>query len=61
MIYFKLGLVILSIPEEKEPAATSIQTNMPDEVEIRHEAEMRGGFAQLAKKGTVRFTSFLEF
>jgi hypothetical protein len=44
--------------EEVEPAVTSIQTDFGKEVEIRHELELRGGFAQLAKKGTIRFTSY---
>jgi hypothetical protein len=48
----------LSVPEETEPAVASIQ-NTPD-VSIRHEPELRGGFAQLAKKGTIRFTSYEE-
>jgi hypothetical protein len=34
-----------------EPAVTSIQTNMADEVEIRHTPPLRGGFAELQKKG----------
>jgi hypothetical protein len=42
--------------EEVEPAVASIQ-NTPD-VSIRHEPELRGGFAALAKKGTIRFTSY---
>jgi hypothetical protein len=28
------------------------------EVEIKREPELGGGFAQLAKKGTIRFTSY---
>ena len=34
-----------------QPAVTSIQTNMADEVEIRHTPPLRGGFAELQKKG----------
>jgi hypothetical protein len=34
-----------------QPAVTSIQTNMADEVEIRHTPPLRGGFAELEKKG----------
>jgi hypothetical protein len=41
--------------EEIEPAITSTGT-IPD-VSIRHEPELRGGFAALSKKGTIRFTS----
>jgi hypothetical protein len=42
----------------QEMAITSIQTYFGKEVEIRHEPEPRGGFAELAKKGTIRFTSY---
>jgi DNA-directed RNA polymerase subunit RPC12/RpoP len=49
----------LVVPDRNiEPAATSIQNNMANEVEIRYTPEMRGGFAQLARKGTIRFTSY---
>jgi hypothetical protein len=44
--------------EEIEPAAASIQIDQSKSVEIRHEPELRGGFAALAKKGTIRFTSY---
>jgi hypothetical protein len=44
--------------EEVEPAITSIQTDQSKSVEIRHEPELRGGFAALAKKGTIHFTSY---
>jgi hypothetical protein len=43
---------------EVEPAVTSIQTDQSKSVGIRHEPELRGGFAALAKKGTIRFTSY---
>ena len=47
----------LSIPyQDNEPAVASIGI-MPD-VSIRHEPELRGGFAQLARKGTIRFTDY---
>jgi hypothetical protein len=47
----------LSIPEQDvEPAVASIGVT-PD-IRIRHEPELRGGFAALAKKGTIRFTSY---
>ena len=36
---------------EAEPAVTSIQFSMADEVEIRHTVPVRGGFAELEKKG----------
>jgi hypothetical protein len=41
----------LVVPGNSEPAVTSIQTNMADEVEIRHTVPKRGGFAELEKKG----------
>jgi hypothetical protein len=44
--------------EEVEPAVTSIQTDQSKSVEIRHEPELRGAFAAMAKKGTIRFTSY---
>ena len=37
--------------EEVEPAVASIQTDIIKEVEIRHTPEIRGGFAELQKKG----------
>jgi hypothetical protein len=42
--------------QEVDPAVTSVG-NIPD-VSIRHEPTLSGGFAQLAKKGTIRFTSY---
>ena len=42
----------LIVPDRNsEAAVTSIQTNMADEVEIRHTVPKRGGFAELEKKG----------
>jgi hypothetical protein len=42
----------LVVPDRNiEPAFTSIQNNMVDEVEIRHTPPIRGGFAELQKKG----------
>jgi hypothetical protein len=47
------------VPDRNQEAAiTSIQTDFGKEVEIRHKPELRGGFAALAKKGTIRFTSY---
>jgi hypothetical protein len=47
------------VPDRNQEAAiTSIQTDPTNAVEIRHTPELRGGFAQLAKKGTIRFTSY---
>jgi hypothetical protein len=37
--------------EEVEPEVTSIQTDLNKEVEIRHTPPIRGGFAELQKKG----------
>ena len=49
----------LVVPDRNiQPAATSIQTNMADEVEIRHTVPKRGGFAELEKKGTIRITNY---
>ena len=42
----------ITVPDRNiQPAVTSIQTNMADEVEIRHTVPKRGGFAELEKKG----------
>jgi hypothetical protein len=49
----------LEVPDRNvEPAVTSI--GMTPDVSIRHEPELKGGFAQMAKKGTIRFTSYQE-
>src|SRR5918993_3680534 len=49
----------LIVPDRNiQPAVTSIQTNMADEVEIRHTPPIRGGFAELKKKG-LKITSYL--
>ena len=49
----------LSIPyQDNEPVVASMGS-VPD-VSIRHEPTLKGGFAQLAKKGTIRFTSYKE-
>jgi uncharacterized Zn finger protein len=48
----------LVVPDRNiEPAVASIQTDHSKEVEIRHIPELRGGFAELQKKG-LRFTSY---
>ena len=48
----------LVVPDRNiEPAVTSIQTDMADEVEIRHTPPLRGGFAELQKKG-LKITSY---
>jgi hypothetical protein len=46
--------------EEVDPAVTSIQTDQSKSVEIKHKPQLKGGFAQLARKGTIRFTSYQE-
>jgi hypothetical protein len=46
----------ISVPLETEPAI-STTPGIPD-ISIRKEPELRGGFAQLAKKGTIRFTDY---
>ena len=45
----------LSIPYQDSEAAIASIGSVPD-VSIRHEPTLKGGFAQLAKKGTIRFT-----
>jgi hypothetical protein len=48
------------VPDRNQEAAiSSIQTDFGKEVEIRHEPELRGGFALLAKKGTKDFVMLL--
>src|SRR5918992_2601806 len=47
----------LSIPHQDSEPAVSTTPGIPD-ISIRHEPELRGGFAQLAKKGTIRFTDY---
>ena len=42
--------------KEVEPAITSV--GYTPNVSIRHEPTLRGGFTQLAKKGTIKFTSY---
>jgi hypothetical protein len=74
MIRMNLGFVVtvlLNIPDttefrhktklgiqkqETEPAITSIGPDV--DVSIRLRPPLRGGFAQLAKKGTIRFTDY---
>jgi hypothetical protein len=42
----------LEVPDRNiEPAVSSIQTNMANQVEVRHTVPVRGGFAELEKKG----------
>jgi predicted RNA-binding protein YlxR (DUF448 family) len=51
----------IMVPDRNiEPAVTSIQTDQSKSVQIRHEPELQGGFAALAKKGTIKFTSYEE-
>jgi hypothetical protein len=51
----------LSIPsQDTEPCVTSIQYDYNKDVAVRHEPELKGGFAALAKSGTIRFTSYEE-
>jgi hypothetical protein len=45
--------------DEETLVATTPGINYKD-VAIRHEPELSGGFAQLAKKGTIKFTSYEE-
>lgn len=50
----------LAVPEETEAAISIVNVDYTKDVEIRHTPELKGGFAQLAKKGTIRFTSYEE-
>jgi hypothetical protein len=51
----------LSIPsQDTEPCVTTIQYDYNKDVAIAHEPELHGGFAALAKRGTIRFTSYEE-
>jgi hypothetical protein len=48
----------LFVPDRnQEPAITSIDYDYRKDVEIHHDPPMRGGFAELKKKG-LRFTSY---
>jgi hypothetical protein len=49
----------LVVPGNSEPAVTSIQTNMADEVEIRHTPEIKGSFKALRDKG-LKITNYKE-
>lgn len=44
--------------EDTEPSISIVNVDLSKEVEIRHTPELRGSFAQLAKKGTIKFTSY---
>ena len=41
----------LTVPEETEPAVTSIQYDFTKDVEVRHPKKLRGGIAELHKRG----------
>jgi hypothetical protein len=47
------------VPDRNIESAISSVGMMPD-VSIRHEPTLKGGFAAIAKKGTIRFTSYQE-
>ncbi|HEX7209269.1 MAG TPA: hypothetical protein VF233_13865, partial [Nitrososphaeraceae archaeon] len=49
----------LSVPDRSIEPAVATTPGIPD-VSIRKEPELSGGFAQLAKKGTIKFTSYEE-
>lgn len=48
----------ISVPQDTEPSVSIINYDFNKDVEIRHTPELRGSFAQLAKKGTIKFTSY---
>ena len=47
----------LETPNKNVEPAVSTTPGIPD-ITLNKEPELRGGFAQLAKKGTIRFTSY---
>jgi hypothetical protein len=47
------------VPDRNQEAAITSVGTTPD-VSIRHEQQLKGGFAALAKKGTIRFTHYEE-
>lgn len=47
-------------PEESEPAASTTPTIGADDVAIRHPPTLKDGAAQLAKRGTIRFTYYYD-
>jgi hypothetical protein len=47
----------LSIPYQDNEPCVSTTPGIPD-VSIHKRPELRGGFAALAKKGTIRFTDY---
>ncbi len=49
----------LSVPDRNIEPAVATTPGIPD-VSIRKELELSGGFAQLAEKGTTKFTSYEE-
>jgi DNA-directed RNA polymerase subunit RPC12/RpoP len=49
----------LSVPDRNIEPAVATTPGIPD-VSIRKEPELSGGFAQLAKKGPIKFTSYEE-
>jgi hypothetical protein len=49
----------LSVPDRNIEPAVATTPRIPD-VSIRKELELSGGFAQLAEKGTTKFTSYEE-
>jgi hypothetical protein len=47
----------LSIPYQDNEPCVSTTPGIPD-ISLHKEPELRGGFAELAKKGSIRFTSY---
>lgn len=41
----------LTVPEETEPAVSIVDVDYSKDVEIRHPKELRGGTAELQKRG----------
>ena len=47
----------ITVPDRNIEPAISTTSGIPD-ISIRKEPELRGGFAQLAKKGTIKFKDY---
>lgn len=47
-------------PEEPEPAVSTTPTIGADDIAIRHPPTLKGGAAQLAKRGTIKFTYYYD-
>jgi DNA-directed RNA polymerase subunit RPC12/RpoP len=46
------------VPDRDQEGSGIISVDNNIDVSVRHEPPMRGGFKELSKKGTIRFTSY---